>query len=132
MQTLEQRVARLERSCWRWRLGFLVVCVAAAVGASKPADAEFGHLTVGSLTVRSRPDGAFLSMTCDKDQASIKMASPTSATLVALTVQKDAANMFVSRTTDRGITSAAISADEQSGFIDLRNADGKNKELEPQ
>ncbi len=61
MQTLEERVERLERSCRRWRLGFLTVIIAAvAVGASKPntpPDAEFGNVTVQSLKVRTQVDG---------------------------------------------------------------------------
>ncbi|MGD0464100.1 MAG: hypothetical protein ABSB74_16585 [Tepidisphaeraceae bacterium] len=136
MQTLEQRVERLERSCRRWRWGFLTVLVAAvAVGASKPqtpADAEFGNLTVQSLTVRKQADGALLWMTCDKDEASIKLASAGSATSVALIARKDSANVFVSRNTGKAITTASLGADEQSGFIDVRDADGKNREFEPE
>jgi hypothetical protein len=136
MHTLEQRVERLERSCRRWRIGFLVAVVAAvAVGASKPGsppDAEFGNVTVQSLKVRTAVDGALLWMTCDKDQASIKMASPASATSVALIAQKDSANVFVSRNTGKAFTTATLSADDQSGFVDVRNAAGKDKEIEPE
>jgi hypothetical protein len=136
MHTLEQRVERLERSCRRWRLGFLVVVVAAvAVGASKPnaaPDAEFGDLTVRSLKVRTAVDGALLWMTCDKDQASIKMASPGSASSVTLIAQKDSANVFVSRNGGKAFTTASLSADDQSGFVDVRNAAGKDKEFEPE
>jgi hypothetical protein len=136
MQTLEERVERLERSCRRWRLGFLTAIIAAvAVGASKPntpPDAEFGNVTVQSLKVRTRVDGALLWMTCDKDQASIKLASPASATSIALVAQKDSANVFVSRTSGKAFTTASLSADEQSGFVDVRNAEGKNKEFEPE
>ncbi len=139
MHTLEQRVERLERSCRRWRLGFLVVVVAAvAVGAARPnagpnaaPDAEFGDLTVRSLKVRTAVDGALLWMTCDKDQASIKMASPGSTSSVALIAQKDSANVFVSRNT-KAFTTASLSADDQSGFVDVRNAAGKDKEFEPE
>jgi hypothetical protein len=144
MHTLEQRVERLERSCRRWRLGFLMAIVAAvAVGAARPnagpnagpnaaPDAEFGDLTVRSLKVRSQVDGALLWMTCDKDQASIKMASPGSASSVALIAQKDSANVFVSRNTGKAFTTASLSADDQSGFVDVRNAAGKDKEFEPE
>ncbi len=136
MQTLEQRVERLERSCRRWRWGFLTAILAAvAVGASKPslpADAEFGNLTVQSLKVRTQADGALLWMTCGKDEASIKLASPGSATSVALLAQKDSANVFVSRNVGKVFTTASLSADEQSGFIDVRNAAGKSSEFEPQ
>jgi hypothetical protein len=133
MQTLEQRIERLERSCRRWRWGFLIVCIAAiTVGASRPpADAEFGNLTVQSLTVRKQVDGALLWVTCDKDQASIKLATPGSATSIALIAQKDSANVFVSHNSPKVFTTATLSADEQSGFVDVRNAQGKNKELEP-
>lgn len=139
MQTLEQRVERLERSCRRWRRGFLTVCIAAAVaavgGASKPpapADAEFGHLTVQGLTVRNQPGGALLLISCDGDQASIQLASPAAMSSVSLIARKDAAHVFVARNSDKGITSATISADDQSGLIDVRNAGGKNKEIEPE
>jgi len=136
MQTLEQRIERLERSCRRWRLGFLTICIAAmAVGASKPdapADAEFGNLTVQSLKVRTQVDGGLIWMTCDKDQASIKLATPASATSIALIAQKDSANVFASRNSGKAFTTATLSADGQSGFVDVRNADGKNKEFEPE
>jgi hypothetical protein len=140
MHTLEQRVERLERSCRRWRLGFLVVVVGAvAVGAARPnagpnaaPDAEFGNLTVRSLKVRSQVDGALLWMACDQDQASIKMASPGSASSVVLVAQKDSANVFVSRNTGKAFTTASLSTDDQSGFIDVRNAAGKDKEFEPE
>jgi hypothetical protein len=136
MNTLEQRVERLERSCRRWRLGFLILLAAgAAAAATAPSpltDAKFGHLTVQSLTIRSQPTGAFISASCDKDVAWIKLASPAAATLVAIVAQKDSANLFVSRNTAKGLSSSALSADGESGFVDLRSADGKNKEIEPE
>jgi hypothetical protein len=136
MQTLEQRVERLERSCRRWRLAFLTAVIAAvAVGASKPAappDAEFGNLTVQSLKVRTQVDGGLIWMTCDKDQASIKLASPASATSVALIAQKDSANVFASRNSGNAFTTATLSADDQSGFVDVRNAAGKSREFDAQ
>jgi hypothetical protein len=135
MQTLEERVERLERSCRRWRLGCLTLLVAAcAIGSARPnspPDAEFGNLTVQSLKVRTHVDGALLWMTCDKDQASIKLATPASATSVSLIAQKDSANVFVSRTSGKAFTTATLSADGQSGFVDVRNAEGKNKEFDP-
>jgi hypothetical protein len=140
MHTLEQRVERLERSCRRWRLGFLTAVVAAvAVGAARPnsgpvaaPDAEFGDVTVRSLKVRTAVDGALLWLTCDKEQASIKMASPGSTSVVALIAQKDSANVYVSRNTGKAFTTASLSADDQSGFVDVRNATGKDKEVEPE
>jgi hypothetical protein len=136
MNTLEQRVERLERSCRRWRLGFLILAVVGAIGAAAkpnpPADAQFAHLTVQRLTIRTQPDGAFISATCDKDRASITIASPVSSTLVSLVAQKDSANLLMSRNTDKGMASAALGADAQSGFVNLRTSDGKNKEIEPE
>jgi hypothetical protein len=136
METLEQRVERLERSCRRWRLGFLILAAVGVLGMAAqpnpPADGRFAHLTVQSLTIRSQPDGAFISASCDKDVSSIKLASPGAATLVALVAQKDSANLFVSRNTAKGLSSCGVSADGESGFVDLRTADGKNKEIEPE
>jgi hypothetical protein len=102
-------------------------------GAAEPA----GGCTVCSFdgskpTIRTQPDGAFISATCDKDVSSIKMASPAAATVVALFAQKDSANLFVSRNTPKGLSSAGLGADDESGFVDLRTADGKNKEIEPE
>jgi hypothetical protein len=51
---------------------------------------------------------------------------------VALIAEKDSANVFVSRTSGKAFTTATLSADEQSGFVDVRNAEGKNKEFEPE
>jgi len=136
MDTLEQRVERLERSCRRWRLGFLILLAAGVAGAAAepvaPVDGQFAHLTVQKLTVRSQANGAFFSVTCDADRGLIKLASPGAGTLVAIEARKDDANMFVSRNTEKGLSSAGISADGQSGFVDLRTADGKNKEIEPE
>jgi len=136
MNTLEERVERLERSCRRWRLGFLIVTVVGMAGMTAqpnpPADAKFAHLTVQSLTIRTQPDGAFISASCDKDESSIKLASPSAATVVALLAQKDSANLFVSRNTAKGLSSSGLGADDESGFVDLRTADGKNKEIEPE
>jgi hypothetical protein len=136
MDTLEQRVGRLERSCRRWRLGFLMISVMGVAGMaaqpSLPVDAKFAHLTVQSLTIRTQPDGAFISASCDKDVSSIKLASPSAATVVALFAQKDSANLFVSRNTAKGLSSSGLGADDESGFVDLRTADGKNKEIEPE
>src|ERR1700688_1150255 len=99
MNTLEQRIERLERSCRRWRLGFLILAVSAAIGAaakpSPPADAQFAHLTVQRLTIRTQPDGAFISATSDKDRASITIASPATSTLVSVVAQKDSANLMM-------------------------------------
>jgi hypothetical protein len=137
MQTLEQRVERLERSCRRWRMGFLFLLLVSAMGAQKlamvvqPADAEFAHLTVQSLTVRTPGNGAMLLASCDKDQASLKLISPAAETAIALIAQKDSANLFLSRNTPAGLSSATLSADQRSGFIDVRTAQGKDKEIEP-
>jgi hypothetical protein len=135
MDTLEQRVERLEQSCRRWRLGFLILLAIAAAGAaidSEARDAQFANLTVQSLTIRNHSGGAFLTASCDADQASIKMVSADSRTLVALTAQKDSADLYLSRNTDKGSTSATLSSDNVSGLVNLRTADGKNKEIEPQ
>jgi hypothetical protein len=134
MQTLQQRVERLERSCRRWRMGFLLTCITAgALAAEKPpVDASFAHLTVQSMTVRGQPDGAAVLIACDKNQASIRLASPQAAAAVSLVAGNDAASVFVSRNSNQAITSATMSADDQSGLIDVHSADGKNKEIEPQ
>ncbi len=138
MDTLERRVERLERSCRRWRLGFLVVVMAAVGGAGAAAgpgglaDAQFAHLTVQSLTIRSQPNGAFVSASCDNDRASITLSSPTAPSVIALVARRESADLFLSRKVAKGIASAAVSADQQSGFLDLRNADGKDKEFEPE
>lgn len=138
MDTLEQRVERLEQSCRRWRLGFaMLLLVGGACAATVPtspsplADAQFGHLTVQSLTVRSQPGGAFLSANCDKDHATIHLASPAGSTLVTIAAQADGADVFLSQNTPQGLSTAALSADKQSGFVVLRSPDGKNKEYEP-
>ena len=136
MDTLEQRVERLERSCRRWRLGFLILSVVGVAG------------TAGSRTRRwmavcafdgSKPDrfeasrmGRLFRASCEKDVSSIKLASPAAATVVALVAQKDSANMFVSRNTAKGLSGSRAGADDESGFVDLRTADGKNKEIEPE
>ena len=134
MDTLEQRVERLERSCRRWRLGFLILLSVAAAGAAEGnlKDAEFANVTVQSLTIRNQPAGPFLKALCDDSGAYIKMASADSRTLVALIAQKDSADLYLSRNTDKGSTSATLSSDDVSGLVNLRTADGKNKEIEPQ
>lgn len=135
MDTLEQRVERLERSCRRWRLGFLVVVAIAVVGAAAPPnpppDAQFGHLTVQSLTVRSAAGGPFIHATCDKDQASLKVSSPASQTLIDL-VARNSADVLVSRSTGKGLSSASLTADQETGSMELRNVTGKDKEIEPE
>ena len=135
MQTLEQRVERLERSCRRWRIGFLVLLLATAIGAAKiipPADAEFANLTVQSLTIRTPGNPAMLLASCDKDQASLKLISPTTPTVISLIAQKDSASLFLSRNTPAGLSSATVSADQRSGFIDVRTTQGKDREIEPE
>jgi len=136
MNTLEQRVERLERSCRRWRLGFLILAVGGSLAAvAKPGplpDAQFDHLSVQSLTIRSQPDGAFISAICDKDRASITLASPAASTLVSMVAQKDSTHLLLSRKTDKGLGSAAIGADGQSGFVNLGASDGKDREIEPE
>jgi hypothetical protein len=138
MDTLEQRVERLERSCRRWRLGFLVMVMAAAgvagapAGPGRPPDAQFGHLSVQSLAIRSQPDGPFVSASCDSDRASITLSSPTAPSVIALVATPDSADILLSRKGEKGVASVSVSADQQSGSLDLRNADGKDKELEPE
>lgn len=136
MDTLELRLERLERSCRRWRLGFLILAAVGVAGAAAqpgaPVDAQFAHLTVQRLTVRSQPGGAFFSVFCDMDRGSVRLASPGAGTLAAVETRKDTASMFVSRITNKGMSSAGISADDQSGFVDMRSVDGKNKEIEPE
>jgi len=138
MDTLEQRVERLERSCRRWRLGFLLMVMAAAgvgganAGPGGLADAQFGHLTVQSLAIRSQPNGPFVSASCDNDRASITLSSPAAPSVIALVAKRDSADLFLSCKGDKGLGSAAVSVDRQSGFLDLRNADGKDKEFEPE
>jgi hypothetical protein len=135
MQTLEQRMERLERSCRRWRLAFVGLAAAAAVGAvARPVvqDAQFAHLTVQKLTIRSQPDGAFLSAECGAEKAALTLAAPKSSTLVTLVADKDSANVAVSRGSNVGLGSASLGADGQSGFVNIRTADGKGKEIEPE
>jgi hypothetical protein len=136
MDTLEQRVERLERSSRRWKMAFLALAAIAVGGAAAkpppPPDAQFGHLTVQSLSIRSDAGGPFVSASCDKDRASIKLMSPAAQTLIALTADKNAANLIVSRNTANGASSANLIADQQSGFIDLHDPTGKSKEVEPE
>ena len=133
MDTLEQRVERLERSCRRWRLGFLILAAATLVAATtkpaSPPDAEFGHLTVHSLTVREQAGGPFIRAGCDDSQAFIKMASPVSKGVLVLLAGKNSSDVMVSRDTNKGLSSAALTADDQSGSVDLHNVAGKDKEV---
>ena len=131
MQTLQQRVERLERSCRRWRGGCVLICIAALAAAAINPDAQFRHLTVQSLTVRNQPGGPVISISCDNDQASMHLSSPAAAAGVSLVAAKDLASVFVSRN-GRAITSATLSADDQSGAVDIRSADGKSRDIEPQ
>jgi hypothetical protein len=135
MDTLEQRVERLERSCRRWRLGFLMMAVASLIGANvppKPApDAQFGHLIVQSLTVRAAAGGPFIHASCDNNQASLKVSSPASQTLIDL-VAHNSADVLVSRSTDKGLSSATLSADQESGIVDLHDVTGKDREVQPE
>lgn len=140
METLEQRVERLERSCRRWQLGFLILAAIGLTGAATmPSpnggavpDAQFAHLTVKSLTIRGEQGGAFLSAGSDKSRAWIKLASPVAGTVVAIVADAAAANVFLSHSNEKGLSSAAVSADKQSGIIDLQTAAGKSKEIEPE
>ena len=134
MQMLQQRVERLERSCRRWRGGCVLICIAAAAAAAikPPADAQFGHLTVQSLTVRDQPGGPVVMIRCDDGKASMHLSSSLAAAGVSLVAADDSASVFVSRNSNHAMTSATLSADDQSGVVDLRSADGKSKDIEPQ
>lgn len=136
METLELRVERLEKSCRRWRLGFLILLAlgaAAAVANPNPLpDAHFAHLTVQSLTVRNEAGGPFISLNCDNDLPSLKIASPASSTLVAVEAGPNDAHVFVSRNAPAGLSSSALSADNRSGFIDIHGANGKSREIDPE
>jgi hypothetical protein len=135
MDTLEQRVERLERSSRRWRLAFCILAVVAAGGAAvKPPapDAQFGHLTVQSLSIRDQAGGPLISASSDKDGAAIKIISPTSQALVAIIADKDSGRVLVSKNNANGTSSANMIADQQSGFVDLHDPAGKGKELEPE
>jgi len=136
MDTLERRVERLERSCRRWRLGFLFMAAVGVAGASakpgEPADAQFAHLTVQSLAIRGQSGGPFISAACDNQQASITLSSPAAPSVVRLLAKADSANLFLSNKTDKGVGSAALSVDQRSGFLDLRSVDGKDKQFEPE
>lgn len=144
MQTLEQRVERLERSRRRWRLGFVAVVVL-AVGAkllsmvlpsspAQPQDAEFAHLTVQSLAIRGQPGGPVILETCDNDHASIRLAASTNAATVDITAKKDEADLFLSRSnsTTNTAASAALRVDDQTGTISVQNVAGKSKNIEPE
>jgi hypothetical protein len=135
MQTLEQRVERLERSCRRWRLGFVMaVLTAGAVGAaapSAPTDAEFSHLTVQSLEIRGRTGGPVILQTCDNDHASIRLAAAPSAPTVDITAQKDEADLFLWHANGNGSASADLRVDGQTGTISVQNAAGKSRNIEP-
>lgn len=136
MDTLEQRVERLERSSRRWRLGcFLLIAAGLAGAAAQPnplPDGQFAHLTAQRLTIRNRVGGAFLSASCDDDKASITLSSPASPTVVRLIAGTDHADLLLSHMGNKGLCSAAVSVDENSGFVDLRDVTGKNKEYDPQ
>jgi hypothetical protein len=136
MDTLEQRVAWLERSGRFWRLACLalgaMLLSGAAAGPAAPPDAQFGHLTVRQLTIHDQVGGAFISAHCDADRASITLASPQAQTMVALIAQKDSANLLISRKTEKGMASATVMADDQSALINLQGLDNKSKEIEPE
>ena len=135
MDTLERRVERLERSCRRWRLGFLVVVMAAVGGAGAAAgpgglaDAQFAHLTVQSLTIRSQPNGAFVSASCDNDRASITLSSPTAPSVIALVARRESADLFLSRKVAKGIASTAVSAISNPAFWTCETPMGKTRNL---
>jgi hypothetical protein len=135
MDTLEQRVERLERSSRRWRLAFCIVAVIAAGGAAgKPPlqDAQFAHLTVQSLSIRDQAGGPLISASCDQGGAAIKIISPTSQALVAIIADKNSGSVLVSKNNTNGTSSANMIADQQSGFVDLHDPAGKSKEVEPE
>jgi hypothetical protein len=136
MDTLEQRVERLERSCRRWKLGCLLLIAAAFTGAAaQPAalpDGQFGHLSAQSISIRSRAGGAFITASCMNDKAAITLSSSTCPTVIRLMADKGSANVLVSQMTPKGLCSAAVSVDGNSGFIDLHDVSGKNKEYDLQ
>lgn len=136
MDTLEQRVERLERSCRRWKLGCLLLIAAGLTGAAaQPAalpDGQFAHLSAQSIAIRSRGGGALITASCVNDKAAITLSSSTCPTVIRLMADKDSANVLVSQMTPKGLCSAAVSVDGTSGFIDLHDTSGKNKEYDLQ
>ena len=136
MDTLEQRVERLERSCRRWKLGCLLLLAAGLIGAAaQPAtlpDGQFSHLSAQSLSIHSHAGGAFITASCVNDRAAITLSSPSCPTVIRLVADKNSANVLVSQMTPKGLCSAAVSVDGTSGFIDLHDTSGKNKEYDLQ
>jgi hypothetical protein len=134
--TLEDRVARLERSCRRWRTaGVLLAIAAAAVGAQKaiqPADARFGKITCRSLAIQDDATGGFLQASSGKDGASLRLFGPGGTTTVGITAQKDQATVLLSQLNPKGIPNAALSVDSESGAVSVGNSAGKSKEIEPE
>jgi hypothetical protein len=134
--TLEQRVQRLERSNRWWRGGCIAaIALIAGLGAttnpSANPSAEFDHLTVQSLSVRSEPDGPQINISADKDQASVRITTRDAVSSTALMCDADGATLLLSRHAKSDTIGATIRADDQSAALLLRG-NGKSKELEPE
>lgn len=137
MLTLEDRVARLERSCRRWRWGCMAagtLAVVAALGAAAPVlqNAQFDQVNVRRLVVQSAPGAPQIVLGGDARQAALQLATPSADSSAALVVDKDGANLMLIRQTKNGSASASLGADNQDGNIDLRTVDGKTRDIEPQ
>jgi len=134
--TLEQRVQRLERSNRWWRGGCIAaVALIAGLGATtKPAgnpNAEFDHLTVQSLSIRSEPGGPQINISADKDQASLRITTRDAVTSTGMMCDADGATLLLSRHAKTDTIGATLRVDDQSAALLLRG-NGKVKELEPE
>ncbi len=139
--TLEQRVARLERSCIFWRASFVAVVLGAiGLGAaetnpssrvSDSGDASFSRVTVKELVVQDDPRGPAIHMWVNKEQASLQVATGVAASTAVLVANQDEANLFLTRRKSDVNTSATLNVDDQSGSLSLKNAKGSFKAVEP-
>jgi hypothetical protein len=134
VQTLEQRVDRLERSSRRWRLGFFAAVGGAAIlGATttKPAppDAAFANLTATHLSIKNPAGGPEFSVVANGSQTFLQIGSLASSAIIV--VDKDGANVLMNHSSPKGVTFATLGVDDTSGSVGLRDASAKTKELEP-
>lgn len=146
MITLEQRVARLEKSCRYWRMlavlgaaGLIAVAAstmrrpamaADAANAANPTDAAFAHITARQLDVQDG-HGPVFSVLAEKEQASMRITDAAGNNMAVLMLDKDGTHLILSRQTKNGMSHASIGVDDLSGSVAVRGVDGKSKDLLP-
>ncbi|MDP9175102.1 MAG: hypothetical protein M3O30_14740 [Planctomycetota bacterium] len=140
--TLEQRVARLERSCFFWRGSFLAVVLGAiGLGAARTnpssrgsdlGDGAFSRVTVKELIVQNEPRGPSIHLSVNKEQAALQVATGGAASSAALVANQGEVNLFLTRRQGGAITSAGLNVDEKSGSLSLKDAKGNFKDVEPE